>query len=329
MKKTLVALAVLSATSAFAQVTLTGTVRAGYQKTNSTDFTTNQSGLALTDATINVVADEDLGGGIKAKAGITLDQNSSAFPAGSAPGGTAATLNTNGSRPSTGSINRRNTYLQVLGEFGLVRFDQTRSGDLITRAWVAPSNLDQGIYDNASTFLSRGGIDAITYGIAFGAINGSISYVEAGQDGVSEPALTTTVLNIGYADGPLAAGFAIKSASGAATATYARTINNEAFVTYDFGVAKVGLGWDGAMAAASSASADANAMAFGIAVPVTSALTVGANYATRDVNNTSEFTANYSLSKRTSFNASFGRQSLKETATRTADQFRISLAHTF
>jgi hypothetical protein len=29
------------------------------------------------------------------------------------------------------------------------------------------------------------------------------------------------------------------------------------------------------------------------------------------------------------FNASYGRQTAKETATRTADQFRISLAHNF
>jgi hypothetical protein len=328
MKKTLIALAVLTATSAFAQVTLTGVVRGAYQKTNSTDFTENQTGMALTDATVSFGATEDLGGGLKASASITLDQNSSAFPAGSAPGGTAATLNTNGSRPSTGSINRRNTWVQVQGEFGLVRFDQTRSGDLITRAWVAPSNLDQGIYDG-SNIVTRGGIDALTYGMAFGPVTASLQYVEAGQDGVSTPNLTTTVLNLGYVDGPLAAGFAIKSASGAATAAFARTINNEAFVTYDFGVAKVGLGWDGAMAAASSANADANAIAFGVAVPLTSALTLGANYASRDVNNTSEFAANYALSKRTSVNASYGRQTAKETATRAADQFRISLAHSF
>lgn len=328
MKKTLVALAVLTATSAFAQVTLTGVVRAGYQKTNSTDFTENQSGLALTDATVNFAATEDLGSGLKASAGITLDQNSAAFPAGSAPAGTSAALNTNGSRASTGSINRRNTFVQVQGDFGLVRFDQTRSSDLITKAWVAPSNLDQGIYDG-SNIVTRGGVDALTYGLAFGAITASFQYVEGGQDGVTTPALTSTVLNLGYADGPLAAGFSIKNYAGAATATYARTINNEAFVTYDFGVAKVGLGWDGAAAAASSALNDANALAFGVAVPVTSALTLGANYATRNVTNTSEFVANYALSKRTVFNASFGRQSAKETATRTQDQFRISLAHNF
>ncbi|WP_296509473.1 porin [Rhodoferax sp.] len=328
MKKTLIALAVLSATSAFAQVTLTGTVRAAYQKTNSSDFTENQSGLALTDATIGVAATEDLGSGMKASAGITLDQNSSAFPAGSAPAGTAAALNTNGSRASTGSINRRNTFVQVQGDFGLVRFDQTRSGDLITRAWVAPSNLDQGIYDG-SNIVARAGIDALTYGMAFGPVTASLQYVETGADGVSTPNVNVTVLNLGYANGPLAAGFSIKSSAGAGTTNFARTINNEAFVTYDFGVARVGLGWDGAMAAASSANADANALAFGVAVPVTSALTLGANYATRDVNNTTEFAAAYSLSKRTVFNASYGRQTAKETATRTADQFRISLAHNF
>lgn len=329
MKKTLIALAVLSATSAFAQVTMTGVVRGGYQKTNSSDFTTNQTGLALTDVTVNLAAVEDLGDGLKASAGVTFDQNSSAFPAGENPGGAGATaLNANGSRASVGSLNRRNTNIQLQGGFGLVRFDQTRSTDLITRAWVAPSNLDQGIYDG-SNIVARAGVDTLTYGMAFGPVTGSVQYVETAQDGVTTPNVTVTVLNLGYANGPLAAGFSIKNSSGAGTTGFARTVNNEAFVTYDFGVAKVGLGWDGAMAAASSANADANATAFGVAVPVTSALTLGANYATRDVNNTSEFVANYALSKRTVLNASYGRQTAKETATRTADQFRISLAHNF
>jgi hypothetical protein len=304
MKKTLIALAILSATSAFAQVTMTGVVRAGFQKSNTA---ANPTGLALTDATVNLAAAEDLGGGMKASTGITFDQSSSSF---------------------ANALNRRNTNVQLQGEFGLVRFDQTRSSDLITRAWVAPSNLDQGIYDG-SGIVTRAPIDALTYGMAFGPVTASIQYVEAGTDGTATPTLTTTVLNIGYTNGPLAAGFAIKNGSGSATATFARTVNNEAFVTYDFGVAKVGLGWDGAAAAASSAVNDASAVAFGVSVPVTSALTLGANYASRDVNNTSEFAANYALSKRTVFNASYGRQTAKENATTTADQFRISLAHNF
>ncbi|MDZ7893318.1 MAG: porin [Rhodoferax sp.] len=304
MKKTLIALAVLSATSAFAQVTMTGVVRAGFQKSNAT---ANPTGLALTDVTVNLAAAEDLGGGMKASTGVTFDQSSGSFG---------------------NALNRRNTNVQLQGGFGLVRFDQTRSTDLITRAWVAPSNLDQGIYDG-SGIVNRGAVDVLTYGMAFGPVTASIQYAEAGTAGTATPTLTTTVLNVGYANGPLAAGFAIKNGSGAATATFARTVNNEAFVTYDFGVAKVGLGWDGAAAAASSAVNDASAVAFGVSVPVTSALTLGANYASRDVNNTSEFAANYALSKRTVFNASYGRQTAKENATTTADQFRISLAHNF
>lgn len=324
MKKTLIALAILSATSAFAQVSMTGVVRAGFQKSNAMAATENQTGLALTDVTVNLAAAEDLGGGLTASTGVTFDQSSSSFG---------------------NALNRRNTNVQLQGGFGLVRFDQTRSTDLITRAWVAPSNLDQGIYDG-SGIVARGGVDVLTYGMAFGPVTASIQYVESanpaantGVNGTDTPGVTTTVLNVGYANGPLAAGFAIKSSSGSGTIGAVRTVNNEAFVTYDFGVAKIGLGWDGAAAGLPPAAAgnlnftqaamDANATAFGVAVPVTSALTLGANYATRDVNNTSEFVANYALSKRTVLNASYGRQTAKETATRTADQFRISLAHNF
>ena len=326
MKKTIVALAVLSATSAFAQVSLTGVVRAAYQKTNSTSFTTNQTGFALTDATISVGAVEDIGS-MKASAGITLDQNSDGFPAA----GTGTTANSNGSSPSTGSINRRNTFIQLAGGFGVVRFDQTRSGDLLTRAWVAPTNLSQGIYDG-STVLTRSAVDAISYSMPFGAVTAGLQFVET-SDGSIEPAVSVTVFNIGYKDGALEAGVALKSSTAkleSTSATWARSINSEAFVTYDFGMAKVGLGYDSANAAvASSALNDAAAFSFGIAVPVTGQLTVGANYASRDVANTSEYAANYALSKRTVFNASYGRQTAKETTTRTADQFRMSLAHNF
>jgi hypothetical protein len=69
MKKSLIAVAALASTAAFAQVTMSGSVAFGIQNTIK-DSTTR---LQLTDADITVSASQDLGGGMKATAAMTIE----------------------------------------------------------------------------------------------------------------------------------------------------------------------------------------------------------------------------------------------------------------
>ncbi|MBT0569645.1 porin [Curvibacter sp. CHRR-16] len=72
MKKTLVALAALAATSSFAQVTITGEYWYGYQATRSVSGA-DAAGFGVDTASIFFNASEDLGGGLKAGANMAID----------------------------------------------------------------------------------------------------------------------------------------------------------------------------------------------------------------------------------------------------------------
>lgn len=337
MKKTLIAVAALAATGAFAQstVSLTGNVGFGFQSvSNAANFT--QSGLTMTDATVAMTAMEDLGGGMKAGANMTFDTGGSQFN-------------------TVGNFNRRNTSVYVSGNFGMVSMANTRSGDLMTKAMVAPAALPDGIYDSSGV-LARAPIDILTYTTPkFSGFSASLSYVESGApaavtagyannpitlvptqgDGTGKYTTTTTVLGLDYANGPLAAGLAFKSSSfnsdyPVAAALIVRSTNAEGYLTYDFGVAKVGLGFDTANAGAPAGAVnDATAWSFGVAAPI-GAFTIGVNWAQRDVNNMYEAVVNYDLSKRTAINVSFGRQSFDSVPGGVdGNQYRIRLLHAF
>lgn len=333
MKKTLIALAVLAtAGTAFAQSTvyLTGIVGAAAQSYDKFGGT-RQRGISLTDATIKVGVTEDLGSGLKAAAGIEFDEASEQFG---------------------NALNRRKTFVSLTGGFGQVSFTNVRSGNLLTQGMVAPANLYNGIYDG-SKVVERSPVDALTYGMKFGDFTGSVQYVEAATDGAQNAHVKVGVLNGGYAKGPLAVGIAGKFYSfrdtGAQEAS-ARDNRLEAFATYDFGVAKVGLGYDGKNVGTSDRVYAANlaneyasirtlgtpdyvrfnqaaAWSVGVSAPL-GAVTVGANYAKRDIAKLTEVVAKYDLSKRTSFNASLGRQTAN-VGTDSGNQYRLGVYHSF
>jgi len=338
-------LAVLAtAGTAFAQstVSLTGIVGAAAQSydvyNNGTGAKTvnngaRQRGIALTDATIKVGVTEDLGSGLKAAAGIEFDESSENFG---------------------NALNRRKTFVSLTGGFGQVSFTNVRSGNLLTQGMVAPANLYNGIYDG-SLVVTRSPVDALTYGMKFGDFTASVQYVEGSTDGAQNAHTKVGVLNGGYAKGPLAVGIAAKMYNfrdpGAKDAS-ARENRLEAFATYDLGVAKFGLGYDGKNVGTSDVVnpllvSPANkyeairtpgtaeyvkfnqtaAWSVGVSAPL-GAFTVGANYAKRDVAELTALVAEYSLSKRTSFNASLGRQTANA-GTDSGNQYRIGMYHSF
>ncbi|NDP40338.1 MAG: porin [Rhodoferax sp.] len=334
MKKTLIALAVLAtAGTAFAQstVSLTGIVGAAAQSYDTIGGS-RQRGISLTDATIKVGVTEDLGSGLKAAAGIEFDESSERFG---------------------NALNRRKTFVSLTGGFGQVSFTNVRSGNLLTQGMVAPANLYLGIYDG-SMVVNRSPVDALTYGTKFGDFTASVQYVESATDGAQNGAVKVGVLNGGYAKGPLAVGIAVKGYSFREDLPMglerARKNRLEAFATYDLGVAKFGVGYDGKNVGTSDAVYAANlaneyasirtpgtadyvrfnraaAWSVGVSAPL-GAFTVGANYAKRDIAKLTEVVAKYDLSKRTNLNASFGRQTANE-GTDSGNQYRIGMYHSF
>jgi len=301
MKKTLIALAVLAASGAsFAQssVTLSGVVGFGYQTSSA-----GAKGLTISDSTIAVAGVEDLGGGLKANVSMAFDATGSTFAS---------------------NLLRRNTSLGLSGGFGSVSIINTRSGDFLTSAMVAPSYLPDGMYDG-SGIITRAAVDVLQYTLpSFSGFTPFVQYVEAGDDGNTAAAVKFYVVGTTYTAGPLAVGVQVKKNNNAAAGAVAN--NTEAFATYDLGVAKFGLGFDSKNTFASgvtSANAAKSATSVGVSVPL-GALTVGANYAVRGTAKVTELAAKYDLSKRTSVRLSAGKQSVD-----TSNQNRLALVHTF
>jgi predicted porin len=335
-----------TAGTAFAQssVTLSGLVHAGYQKAPN-----GNKGVALTDYEFTLAASEDLGGGMRAMASMAIIDavraDSTGFTAGNAGTTVNSIAGTTGSSAGFRSgLGRNNTTLGLAGGFGSVMYFSTRSGDLMTRAMVAPASLPDGIYDN-SGIIARAPIDYLLYTSPnFGGFTGSLGYAESSFDGNVTPGNKTAVLGAGYANGPLAVGLAYKSGSGtpvagAGGANFANTLlrktNLEGFATYDLGVAKLGFGFDTKRAGTLAASTtEKNAFSFGVSAPL-GPVTLGVNYAKRDTNKLFEAVAQYALSKRTQLNLSIGKQqgpgATNFVAPDTAEQgqYRIKLQHAF
>ncbi len=322
MKKTLVAIAALAAVSAFAQstATISGVVAFGLQKApNATATTKADTGFAMTDATIAFGLVEDLGGGLRVSGNMTFDGASSAF---------------------ANALNRRNSTLALSGDFGTVRFSQTRTSDLLTGAMVAPSYLPEGLY-NTSGVVARAPMDWFAYtSPSFSGFTATLGLAETATDGTASPTRRTLVLSGNYANGPLVAGLAFKNTSGVNGALDpAQKSNIELFGTYDFGMAKIGLGLDGKTNAGGGVSVDnakKSAISFGVSAPVGPA-TVGLNFAKRGTAKVTELAGQYAMSKRTALNASFGNQSASaataavvgEVVKAKQSQFRIAMIHTF
>jgi len=316
MKKSLVALAALAvvgAASAQSTVNLTGVVGFGYQS-QATPTLINR-GLMNTDASLFVNVTEDLGGGLKAIVSMNLDSNGS-------------TSTPNFAQP----LLRRNTSLSLAGGFGMFTLGSARSSDLITKAFVAPSALPDGLYDS-SGIISRSAGDYMVYTSPnMSGFTGSVTYFESTPDGSATATVHTPLVTLNYANGPLAAGLTFKHSTGTGTATFVRKSNAELYATYDIGVAKFGFGYDGKLVgttAANDVAAAGNkgAFALGVSVPL-GAVTVGANFAKRGTFKVTELAAKYDLSKRTNVNASFGKQTA-DAGISNGNQYRLSLNHNF
>lgn len=348
MKKSLVALAVLAASgAAMAQVSITGNLTAGFQSSNVPKGAINSagaiipangvdastSGFGVDTAEIVFSAKEDLGGGMKATAKLGLVDASR--------GNTRTGVNT-GFGPG-------DTELGLSGGFGQVTLSTTRGADYLSGGVAGVG----GTFMDGRVFGARTSTDSVAYSLPVGPVTVGLSYSEkadtlglgAGTSGVaSATSARQVVLDVSYADGPLAA-----------NAGYLSDIDTDGknhyrlSASYDFGVAKLGGGYEtqsygGGANPAGQGKQTTSDLLVGVSVPM-GALTLGANWAQRQVSETNNtaidginngygLKASYALSKRTSVSADYtswtGRATANNAiATDRNSVYNLFLSHSF
>jgi len=360
MKKSLIALAALaavSAASAQSSVTISGLVRAGFQKDISLTAANptlvkntaaapaaaaaavaTGSGLATTDININFGAVEDIGGGLKA----SFFQNFETDPQRGA------------------ALTRADSGLDLAGGFGTVSYRNTRQSDLIAGIGSSAINMADGLYHNTGIVTRGTGIDTLAYTspAVMPGLNFSATYVEGNDGQINIPTTNkaSVVLGAAYTNGPLAVRGAYKMKPSTATASSGLTqkANMELAVVYDLGVAKVGVAFDAASASGVSSAAAPSATAatansaltaaqaqtlanlltksatgFTLHVPMGD-VSLGLGYYTRGDQTVTEFGVRYDLSKRTYLSAATGKKDgLFNADGYQGSQYRVAMSHTF
>ena len=294
MKKSLVALAVLAASGAVmaqSSATISGGINVGVMNTGAANTDATVASLGGGANAINIITSEDLGGGLTG--GFTGQLRFSAATGdigGSSGGGTTL-------------FHAANAHLS--GGFGTVRMGKIpENGNCAFDPW--------GCTGGASLqFGTTAGA-----GVASGTQTQSISYASPALSGFSvgyQTSLSTrtderTVLNIGYANGPLALSFVRAEASAASgptalTSTKAEQTSIAAGYTLGFGrITVVNTKTDNAAGVTTN-----DVMSLGLAVPM-GAATILAGYnkdskAAATADTKLALGVNYALSKRTTLGA--------------------------
>ena len=307
MKKTLVALAVLAtAGTAFAQnsISLTGNFGVGFQR-NSTGG--NKTHMAITDGGLTFAGKEDLGGGLAA--GFTLNQDffrwSNAGVAGN-PG--------NSKLGDTTDV-----FLTLGGGFGAIKLGQWES---LSAAWtagnVAPLSTPDDLYATndsgyAGDIVQNAARDLrIAYTTpSFSGFKATVMFTDRTDNGANTAAEPTNeagaTLGFAYGIGGFNAALSLKNLN------VENGNNYQLGGSYDFGVAKLGLGVDFKEASTAQRNLgltkDRTGYLVSVAAPV-GPVTVGATYLQSDVEGDPAaygLGVNYDVSKRTAINLSAGK----------------------
>jgi predicted porin len=237
MKKTLVALAALASVSVFAQVTLSGNFDIAATSVGFTDpldstslvkrkaMTVGSYGTAST-STINLMAEEDLGGGLKSAARLEIDPRANLSDS-------ATTMATHSS------------YVGIMGNFGAIKLGKMDSAAVLANGQQSP--LGTGI-GSGYGILQANVFAATRYNRSFkyesaviNGISGSIMYTPGNQ------ATTTTVggteyggiplqravteVGLAYDNGPLKASLINVKTASASGSTAAGTVTPLSYTT--------------------------------------------------------------------------------------------------
>lgn len=313
MKKTLIALAALTAVgAASAQATLSGKVGFGFEKIAGGAGDGTKQGFQMTDGEFTVAATEDLGGGLKATAKTTVEAKGRQ----SAPATKDATITLSGGFGSLtmGSLEHTNPNKDY--GFGGAPIDTAKDlddgGVLASKKFTA----DTVVYVSPT----MGGFNFI--GIYADDIGADIDPKGSGP-------LRAVLIGATYADGPLSARLDWTSFdSTTAGADFKRT---RIMGSYDFGMVKVGAGFEDRDTAAGNAAEGQYVL--GVSAPVGNNVKVGVVYASDDATDRDVWAVgvDYNFSKRTYLNFSYGSwdDGTNVTSTSNDDEYSIKLIHKF
>lgn len=340
MKKTLIAVAALAATTAFAQnVTVIGTVDATYRSTtvdygNGTSGGQNaigQNGSGTTNFTL--IGTEDLGGGLKAIFNSEFDFDAS-------------------NKLTQGPIGGGQLFVGLEGAFGSIKAGMPNSPTLTVQgsrsAFGTKDGGRVGVTTSANIATSGGGsvmgqsvtryAGSLLYTTPnFSGFSAQLNYAPGAKTeaGITETGATTD-LGAFYANGPIAAGVTRYTVA-AAGATSELGLTSY-YGSYNFGVAKLTLG--GHQRKQDSAGIDDSGYGAAVDVPLSPALTLNTHFvkvddkATADLDKTMmAIGLNYALSKRTSTYVRYVSEKADNATTaaqiKTGSEYLVGVRHNF
>lgn len=333
MKKTLVAVAALVATGAFAEVTLTGNITQNYSNTvvqTSSSASSSVSAIgnrnsALGDSFITFAGSEDLGNGLKASFKIEPRVNINGSDSVSKV--TNATTGADqGTVAGSGSLfgANREAHVDLSGAFGSVAIGNNYTPMFLQV--IAPTDVNGStnapgyLVSNNTSFNATNSI-AYTLPTIVSGLNASLAWNRGGADGSvvgSANAGNSTGYGLSYSAGGFYAGFASETTQNTAltavtsllapatveAASINDTLTKTAYgLSYNFGVAKVTL----AGVNASLKSDSINTTGYGVSIPF-GEFSVNLSSSTQktvDATTTKNYSGSqlgltYALSKRTS-----------------------------
>jgi predicted porin len=218
MKKTLVALAALAATSAFAQVTITGGFDVGYRVEDIKGNKVTTSAASNNTYTSNIVfaGTEDLGGGLKAAFRYEMDpalSETSSKTAGTSATGTTSNV--------TSSIGNGQSYLELTGGFGSIKLGTPNTSTLSANgdgnagfgtaigSGYRVTSFDAVRFQNTLRYDTPS-FSGLSAGYLMGAKNDKQAATPASGNGVNQQYGRDNVqeVSLAYANGPLAVRYA-------------------------------------------------------------------------------------------------------------------------
>jgi hypothetical protein len=294
-----------------AQVTVSGGISAGSTKTGADRVT------SVDDAFLKFSASEDLGNGLKASGYFSVEgmNNRGRTDAVTTATGSSA----NGDAFVKNGPTNTDSAISLSGGFGSIAVTNTRSTNLAASGNVFGASASKGFYD---TVASRPDVQVVSYTspALIPGLNVSLGQALVGNTATSQAA-KIGIVGVSYSAGPLSLGVQQKSYNTAALASGDEDTQTEGFLTYDAGVAKVGLGYGSKTTTTGKA-----VNSFGISVPM-GAITLGADYAKRDAAEFTNYGVRYAFSKRTALHLTAGKY--QTTATNSKNQSRIRISHAF
>lgn len=330
MKKTLIAVAALAATSAFAQVTISGTMDATFRVTstdaaNGTSFDSTVLGKDGSGTTgFTLAGTEDLGGGLKAS--FLVENNFDL----------SDTAN-------TASVLNGQMFVGLEGAFGSIKLGAANTPSLtIQGARGAAFGTKDGGRTNSAGFgtsLTRFDNSIVYMSPSFAGFNVGLMYVPETETAVNATTGSTMDLGLLYANGPIAGGVSMYSVDkGSAGSEVSQT---NFYGSYNFGFAKFTLGGHTHETKSFAGATTGKNSGFNVAadVPLSPALTLTANIQQLDDKSTANADkdsvavgVNYALSKRTSTYARYvtvGTDNQTGTATKDVTTMLVGLRHNF